>query len=216
MLPLGVSVGLAVKMGHVIGKSPSRAKLMAGGCMVFTAGLGVLVSLLLHLFRFQVIGAFTNDEDVLEMALAIWPELCYYLFLIYIFAINVATLRALGLQWRAASIIMVTLYCCTLPAVIYFAVVRGGGLIAQWKVLPVCYSFMQIALAMGYMFLNWNDHAKKIRHSLLKHHTSFHGEDTNGLPIPTEATPLVENDTLAEDNPRATNNNLNACIVGSF
>lgn len=162
MLPLGISVGLAVKMGHVIAKSPTRAKLMVGGCMAFTAVLGAIVSLLLHLFRFQVIGAFTNDKDVLEMALAIWPELCYYLFLIYIFGIHVAILRALDMQWRAATIIMVTLYCFTLPAVIYFAIVQGGGLIAQWKVLPVCYTFMQIALAAGYVFLNWNDYAKKI------------------------------------------------------
>jgi Na+-driven multidrug efflux pump len=191
MLPLGVSVGLAVKMGHVISKSPKRAKLMAGGCMAFTAVLGFVVSLLLHLFRFPVIGAFTNDKDVLEMALAIWPELCFYLFLIYIFAIHVAILRALGMQWRAATIIMVTLYCCTLPSVIYFAVIRGGGLIAQWKVLPVCYTFMQIALAAGYVFLNWNDYGKTIRHSLLKHN-SVREEDTNGpIPIPTEATPLV-------------------------
>lgn len=166
MLPLGISIGLAVRMGNVIADDPKRAQKMASWCMILMASVGATIAILLYIFRTEVIGLFTKDDVVLQLALAIWPSLSYYMFLIYIMGISLAILRALGLQWRAAAIISGSLYGVTLPAVAYFAVYQGGGLEVQWKVLPVCYTALQIALALGYVLMDWNQHSKSIKDSI--------------------------------------------------
>lgn len=120
------------------------------------------------------------------MALQIWSPLCFYIFLIYVMGTSIAILRALGMQWRAAGIICVTLYGFTLPIVVYFTLWRGGGLVAQWHVLPICYIFMQIALICGYTCMDWGQHAAKIRMTLAKT-----AEDPLHHEFLSEETPLV-------------------------
>jgi multidrug resistance protein, MATE family len=185
MIPLGILIGLTVRMGHLIVEHPHHAKLLAAYSMAFTTSLGVTSACILYLGRHWIIHWFTNDPEVVNGALGIWGHLCYYIVLLYIFGISQAILRALGMQWRLAAIIAVCLYGVTLPAVIYFAVMRGGGLPALWTVLPICYFFMQVALAMGYITLDWNKHAGKIREAM--RHTNV---DANGL-FSTEASPLL-------------------------
>ena len=167
MIPLGISIGLAVRMGHVIAHNPNKAKRMAAWCMGFIVVIGAMVALLLHTFRYEIIHMFTTDDDVIHGALNIWPSLCCYIFLIYIFGINHAILRALGMQWRLAAIISVSLYFFTLPTVVYLAVIRGGGLETQWKILPIFYTGMQAALVIGYMAVDWEKHSHAIREGML-------------------------------------------------
>jgi MATE family multidrug resistance protein len=62
MLALGVSIGLSVRMGHVIANEPRRAKLMAAYCMGFMVMLGAAVGFALHFFRYEVILLFTKDK----------------------------------------------------------------------------------------------------------------------------------------------------------
>jgi Na+-driven multidrug efflux pump len=134
--------------------------------MAFTTLAGVVVALVLYCFRHWIILQFTSDTEVLDGALGIWGKYCYYIVLLYVLGLSQAILRALGMQWRLAAIISVCLYCVTLPAVMYFAVLRKGGLPAMWTVLPICYTFLQIALVMGYTTVNWNEYAGKIREGM--------------------------------------------------
>ena len=216
MLPLGVSIGLSVRMGHVIADEAQRARSIAIWCIALITCLGAIVSYALHFFRYQVILIFTNDEglysflpiehtcifvlailfffdlfllllDVLNLALQIWTPVCFYIFLIYILATSCSIYRALGMQWRGAAIISVMLYVFTMPFVLYFAMWRKGGLLAQWKVLPVCYTFMNAALVLGYACLDWEKHAEKI-----KEHIESSGENHIDLEVPlSEETPLI-------------------------
>jgi Na+-driven multidrug efflux pump len=93
MLPLGISIGLTVRIGTVIAYDAHRAKLMAAWTMLLTAGLAAVVSLSLHFFQLPIIGLFTKDDDVIEESLVIWPNLSYYVFILYVFGINGAILR---------------------------------------------------------------------------------------------------------------------------
>lgn len=163
MLPLGIMVGLAVRMGHVIAFDPQRAKLLVVWCMTFITVAGAILSSLLYAFRLWIIQLFTMDPAVIDLSLRIWPFLCVYTFLLYIFGISSAVYRGLGMQWRLAAIITFALYFLLLPAVIYWAVVRGGGLYRQWTLLPAFYALMQIALVMGYITVDWEAHSKHIR-----------------------------------------------------
>jgi Na+-driven multidrug efflux pump len=93
MLPLGISIGLTVRIGTVIAYDAQRAKLMAAWTMLLTAGLAGAIACSLHFFQLPIIGLFTNDDDVIQESLAIWPNLSYYVFVLYIFGINGAILR---------------------------------------------------------------------------------------------------------------------------
>ena len=66
MFPLGVSIGLAVRMGLVFADEPERAKAMARWCVGFIAVVGALVSLGMHVFRYPIIRMFTNDKGTFE------------------------------------------------------------------------------------------------------------------------------------------------------
>lgn len=184
MLPLGILIGLTVRMGHLIAEYPGHAKKLAAYCMGGTALLGLVVAFFLYVYRHGTIILFTNDPDVVSGSMEMWGRLCVYLFLLYIFGISQAILRALGMQWRLAAITSSYLYLVTLPAVVYFAVWRQGGLIALWTVLPVCYTVLQVALAAGYLTVDWEKHGKSIRDGLLE-------QSFGDLKFPTEETFLL-------------------------
>ncbi|KAL7563207.1 hypothetical protein ACA910_014481 [Epithemia clementina (nom. ined.)] len=189
MLPLGVGIGLAIRMGTIIGLNPTKARMIAAGCMGFITVAGAFVSTCMHFYRNEIIALFTEDDLAKQLALSIWPLLCYYMFLIYIMGISVAILRALGMQWRAAGIISTSLFCCTLPLVLCFAVYRHGGLVIQWRVLAFCYTFLQIVLALGYLLVDWDKHAIKVRESIARMAVGKMKVITDAMP--SEITPLV-------------------------
>ena len=136
MIPLGISIGLTVRMGNVIAYDVHRAKQMAAWCMLFTICVGAVVTLLLYQYRIQIAMLFTHDEEVIQGCKDIWPKLCYYIFILYIFGMNSAILRALGMQWEMALIIFACLWVFTLPAIVYLAIHQRGGIDAVWNTLP--------------------------------------------------------------------------------
>jgi len=168
MIPLGIMIGLTVRMGHVIAHDVKRAKLLASWCMLFTTILGAIVAGLLFQFRVQIAMLFTNDEAVIQGCKDIWPKLCIYIFVLYIFGINSAILRALGMQWHMAAIIFGCLWLGTLPALIYFAIRKGGGIDAVWSTLPVFYVLMQFLLAGSYITADWTKIGNEINDSARK------------------------------------------------
>lgn len=195
MIPLGILIGLTVRMGHVLVNHPQHAKLLAAYCMAFTTLMGIVVASVLYCLRHWTIRLFTNDPAVINGALNIWANLCYYILLLYVFGISQAILRALGMQWRLAAIIAVCLYGVTLPAVVYFAVVRQGGLPALWTVLPICYSFLQVALVASYTTVDWNVHASKIRDGMCDRNLNAN----NNLVPTTENSPLLSTNGKIKD-----------------
>jgi len=166
MLPLGIMVGLTVRIGHVIAFDPRRAKLMAAWSMGFIIVTGTLVASMLYVFRLEIILMFSTDDEVVRMSMHIFPDLCGYTFLIYIFGISSAIYRGLGMQWRLASIVTTLLYLFLLPAVVYFAMIKQGGLYKQWRLLPLFYTFMQVVLIFGFVTVDWDEHSRKIRDGL--------------------------------------------------
>jgi len=148
MLPLGIMVGLAVRMGHVISYDPTRAKLLAACCMGFIIVAGAIVVVILETFRVQIIHLFTSDPEVLLEDLHIWNEVCAYIFLLYIFGISSAVYRGLGMQWRLATIVTIMLYIFLLPAVVWLAMIRGGGLYMQVRIVHLLYVLTNTILSL--------------------------------------------------------------------
>lgn len=194
MIPLGISIGLTVRMGSVLSSDVKKAKLLAAWCMGFTILVAAAVSSVLYQFRIPIAKLFSDDPEVIQGCEDIWPKLCCYVFIIYIFGINSSILRALGLQWRMAAIIFGCLWFGTLPTIIYFAMYKEGGLDAVWNILPCFYIFMQILLAASYLTLDWDKISLHIRdkereHILLEAQEAAENKD---IPLyPGEHSPLM-------------------------
>ncbi|CAB9498857.1 toxin extrusion protein 1 [Seminavis robusta] len=193
MIPLGISIGLTVRMGNAISTNVKKAKIMAAWCMAFTVVVGAVVAILLFHFRVAIARLFSDDPEVIQGCQDIWPKLCYYVFMLYIFGINSAIHRALGLQWRMAAIIFVCLWLFTLPTIVVVAIWNRGGLDAVWSILPCFYTLMQILLALSYLTLDWDQIAKQIREKevenmLLEGHAQTKAKKDQ---LPNEDTPLL-------------------------
>jgi MATE family multidrug resistance protein len=194
MIPLGICIGLQVRMGTVLALDVPRAKKMAAWCMGFTTVLGAVVASVLYVMRVPIVLLFSKDEEVLQGCVDIWPKLCVYIFILYIFGINSAILRSLGMQWHMAAIIFATCWCGALPTIVYFAIYQGGGLDAVWSILPVWYTFMQVLLVLCYtVFCDWNKIGLAIRQEHVKRHSSagVHLKFDAEAAVAHEGTPLL-------------------------
>jgi multidrug resistance protein, MATE family len=198
MIPLGILGGLTVRIGHIIEQQIRRAQLLALYSMLCTVLWGIVITSLIYLFRVRIIQCFTNDPDVITGALQIWSNLCYYLFLLHVFAISQAILRALGKQWYLAIAITFCLYGITLPTIYYFSIIRDGQVNALWRVLPTCYAFLQVTLIVVYTTIDWSEAIHKTRNQTTQttsssmNKTTNKGFEANGsCAVPQETTPLL-------------------------
>lgn len=163
MPTLGLAIGLTVRMGHVLAHNVHAAKRMAAYSLCFNTAFGTVLVLALYQFRYQVATMFTDDPEVIRQCEAIWPKLCIFVWILHPFGIQCAIMRALGMQWRMATVIFFCLYCSALPALFFFAVHKGGGIGVVWTILPIAYAVMQVGLASCYVCENWSAISRAIQ-----------------------------------------------------
>lgn len=173
MIPLGMSIGLSVRMGTVLAYDSRRAKRMAASTLILAIIFGMAVASLLYAFQVPIIGLFTKDEAVANQCYAIWGRVCCYVCVLYVFGINGGILRALGMQWTMAAVLGVTLWCITLPSIVWFSIHEGGGFNSQWTLLPIAYTLVQFCLASCYIFYDWERRSTEIRDNANNHLTDF-------------------------------------------
>lgn len=181
---VGLATGLTVRLGQELSQSVTRAKRIAAWCMGFAIVMGLLVSFPLYWFRVSIIRLFSNDEQVFQVScigewypgklnirptlnlcsssrngqgcMNVWGRVCVFVFILYIFSINRAILRALGMQWRIAGVVVTCLWCVALPTILYTAVHLKQGVDAVWTILPLSYALMQVLLILSYTRTDWS------------------------------------------------------------
>lgn len=162
MPTLGLSVGLTVRMGHMLAHNVHAAKMLALYSLIFNTIFGAVLVAMLYRFRRQVVSLFSDDPQVIEESMRIWPKVCVDVWILHPYGIQCAILRALGMQWRMAVAIFSSLYLCALPAMFYFAVYKGGDIDDVWSILPIFYGVMQLFLAACYVREDWTVISQKI------------------------------------------------------
>lgn len=155
MIPLGFSIGLSVRMGHVLAYNVKKAQVIAAWCIGFVVGLAIIIASLVYHLQQPIVALFTSEQQVMEGCRQIWPRVCFYIVMNYVFGINGGILRALGMQWRMAGIICIVLWCAALPTLVYVAVVKEGGVNAIWTCLPVFYLVLNALLIHSYVSADW-------------------------------------------------------------
>lgn len=192
MICLGVSIGLVNRMGHMLAYEPKYARLMASWTVGFVVLLALLATTLLMTNRRSIIHLFSEDHEVVQMALQIWPYAALYIFLNYLYGILGAILRALERQWQMAGILVGCLWFVNLPLVFWFAVHQGGHLVVQWRITSMSYILLNIFLVIRCMTIDWSDVGYQIRR--MNERTKW-----KELMLPSENSPLIHGSPYGTD-----------------
>lgn len=163
MVPLGVSIGLTVRMGVLLPVDVQGAKKLAAYTMTIVLIIGVLISCMMYKYQESIISLFTDDEEVIAGCKIIWFRLCIYNVLLYMFCMSRGILSALGLQWRTAVTMIICLWFIAIPTIVYCCINRGGGFFMMWRILPWTYVFLDIALTFCYVFADWEEIGARIK-----------------------------------------------------
>jgi len=192
MIPLGISIGLSVRMGQLLSSSTlsssssislsssssfrqqqqkndnvivNQTKVLVGIVLILVSILALVVTWILYSNQRFIVSMFTSDEDVIEGCSIIWDKVCAYVLGLYIFCINTGILRALGLQWQLAKCIFIVLWCFSLPCIIYVCIIQpDGSLDRMWTILFWSYIVLDITLVTCYVSADWNEISKRIKY----------------------------------------------------
>jgi len=202
MIPLAIGIGLGVRIGALLPIDVPRAKRLTACAVLGTAGLGAIVASAMHRYREPVVALFTADEAIVAGCEAIWTDVCIYIFFLFLFAINSCILRALGMQWYSAAVIVVVMWCGTLPVLVHACLgERGGGLVAMWRILPVGYAVLDVGLALCYVCADWTIISEGICERA-RTPMVFSAEDGDGMMtgiISNDRTYLLEGDSVQKE-----------------
>ncbi len=172
MLPLGMSIGLSVRMGQLLPHNVEKAKTLAVYTMIVVIFLSLIVTFVMYYYQRWIISLFTSDEVIIEGCIRIWPKVCMYILGLYIFCINSGILRALGLQWRMGLTITIILWCFSLPFILYVCIhptIDDGmdSLVTMWDIFFWSYIVLDIGLILCYTTADWNEIGRKAKLSMM-------------------------------------------------
>uniref|UniRef100_A0A7S3DWJ7 Uncharacterized protein n=1 Tax=Entomoneis paludosa TaxID=265537 RepID=A0A7S3DWJ7_9STRA len=200
VVPVGMGLALAIRLGATISKNVRRAQAMALGMLVLSIVLFGTVSMMAYLCRGYIIEFFTTESQVVEICNEIWWSACAYFFLTSLFGINMGVSIGLGMQWTFGVVTVICMWMIGMPGTYYFAIVRHGGLAAVWHCIWPPYLLINVAMWTIFVWKDWESVANKIRNegasddsSLSKKHidieagmidsssrTSRHPDETEG------------------------------------
>lgn len=99
----------------------------------------------------------------LKGALQLWWQVCVFLFIVALFWFVASAASGLGLQWTVGVVNMAALWIFSTPAVVYFAVIRGGGLYVAWLCLWPPYFGMVALLVYKIVSFDWEGFSQAVR-----------------------------------------------------
>lgn len=175
MIPLGVSIGLSVRIGQLLPVDVTKAQILAFYTMIFVIIAAFVVMSNLSYHRVWIISLFTTDEDVINGCEQIWGTVCSYILSSYIFCLSSGIMRALGLQWMMGKTILLVLWCFSLPSIIYYCIVVGSGtkdfegereegvvgLAKMWTIVFWSYILLDVGLIYCFVTADWHGIGRK-------------------------------------------------------
>jgi len=163
LAPFSAGTALSIRMGITIPQDVNHAKRIVVTCVVLTAAVFTLVNVGVYVYSDWIIGLFTNDEDVMELANALWWKVCIFNIEVAVFGALCGVANGLGMQWTLAGANIFWLWVVGLPVIYYMAYLREGGLDCAWSWINFPYVGMNCCLIAAYAMADWQKVADKIR-----------------------------------------------------
>jgi Na+-driven multidrug efflux pump len=162
LAPFSAGTALTIRMGTTLPINVRDAQNIAIACVVLVTVFSMFVNLLVYVKSESVIGFFTNDREVIELADAVWWKVCIFNQSVALFEILCGVANGLGIQWTLGGVNFFWLWLFGLPAIYHVAVTRGGGLEAAWTWINYPYFGMHVCLIAAFVKESWRDVADNI------------------------------------------------------
>jgi Na+-driven multidrug efflux pump len=163
MIPLGIGIALSIRLGATLPRNVKRAQQLVMGCALVSTVLFAIMTFLMYTYRNFIFHLFTTEPDVLDGCERIWWKVVVYFFVLAIFGINMGVATGLGMQWTLGIVTLFFLWILGLPALYYFALLRGGGLEMAWTLVYPPYIFMNAVLVAAFCLADWHAISAAIR-----------------------------------------------------
>ncbi|CAJ1962052.1 unnamed protein product [Cylindrotheca closterium] len=187
LAPFSAGTALTIRMGSTLPIDVSHAKRIAVVCVLLTVAVFSVVNFVAYISSDWIIGLFTNDEDVTELANAIWWKVCIFNVSVATFGALTGVANGLGMQWTLAGVNIFWLWVVGLPAIYYMAYVREGGVESAWSWINYPYVGMNSCLIAAYAMTNWYQIADKIQKEEVMHPPVYLGHMMENF----ERAPLI-------------------------
>ncbi|KAG7343937.1 MATE efflux family protein [Nitzschia inconspicua] len=164
MVPFSFGVALAVRIGVTLPLSVRRTKMIVSavlGCSTIIFGL---VSILVYVVSDWMIGMFTTNDDVKDLAHFIWWKVCLFNFNVAIFGILCGIATGLAKQWTLGVINLFFLWLFPgIPMIYYTTIILKQGLDAAWTWINVPYICMNLCLVVLFLCTDWHAVQQQIK-----------------------------------------------------
>lgn len=163
MIPMGIGISLAIRIGTVLPNNSYQAKQIAFYGFIVSEFIFAIMCIAMYTSRFYIYHIFTNEPDVIDGCEEIWMKVCIYCFVLFTFAVNMGITTGLGKQWLLGTLTIVFLWFVALPCAYYFAIVKEGGLNAAWQTIWPPYICINVILLISFIMTDWEKIGMQIR-----------------------------------------------------
>jgi multidrug resistance protein, MATE family len=163
MIPLGIGISLAIRIGTVLPNNSNQAKLIACFGFIMSEFTFIIMCICMYVFRYPIYHIFTNEPEVIAGCEEVWMKVCIYCFFLFTFAVNMGIATGLEKQWLLGVLTIFFLWVVALPGAYYFAIVRQGGLNAVWQTIWPPYVCINALLMASFITTDWEAIGHEIR-----------------------------------------------------
>ncbi|XP_032125094.1 multidrug and toxin extrusion protein 2 isoform X3 [Sapajus apella] len=165
MIPLGLSIGVCVRVGMALGAADTvQAKRSAVSGVLLIVGISMVLGTLISILKNQLGHIFTNDEDVIALVGQVLPVYSVFHVFEAVCCVYGGVLRGTGKQAFGAAVNAITYYVIGLPLGILLTFVVRMRIMGLWLSMLASVSLATAAFVVYTARLDWKlaaEEAKK-------------------------------------------------------
>ena len=163
LVPYGIGIALAIRLGIALPRNAYQAKKLAAATFIVSTIFYAIASYLVYVHRYAVYRMFTTESAVVEGCEEMWWKLCLYVFLLSLYAMCIGIATGLGMQWTLGAVTFAALWLLGFPTAWYFGVIKAASLTVVWTYIYPPYIVMNIILVVCFTLTDWEPIAASIR-----------------------------------------------------
>jgi Na+-driven multidrug efflux pump len=115
-----------------------------------------ILSAILYASRDAVVGLFTTEDAVLELARDVWAKVCWYNFNTSLFGVHFGIATGLGIQRTMGTVTMLVLWAGAFPFTYWRSFTGHGSLETVWNCLWTPYLTINVVMTLVLLFQDWD------------------------------------------------------------
>ncbi|XP_017717459.1 PREDICTED: multidrug and toxin extrusion protein 2 isoform X2 [Rhinopithecus bieti] len=165
MIPLGLSIGVCVRVGMALGAADTvQAKCSAVSGVLCIVGISVVLGTIISILKNQLGRIFTSDEDVIALVSQVLPVYSVFHVFEAVCCVYGGVLRGTGKQAFGATVNAITYYIIGLPLGILLTFLVRMRIMGLWLGMLACVFLATAAFVAYTARLDWKlaaEEAKK-------------------------------------------------------